>query len=123
MADIPTQSQEPLRGVFVVFRLGFGSGVVGEDIKSMGLAPASKASIEVMPRIKIHGSCLVCRFMMFVEEEEEAESRGGGQGREIGLGFVQSVLAVASLVLTLTAMAGSGRGSEQSSAGQADDGD
>ncbi|XP_022774498.1 E3 ubiquitin-protein ligase RING1-like [Durio zibethinus] len=161
MADIPTQSQEPPLVVFVVVHLGSGGVGVGQDNKP-GPAPASKASIEAMPRIKvkgsgidcsicleafkedeearempckhvfhsgcvekwlgIHGSCPVCRFLM---PSEEAESGGGSgglgtfEGREIGLGFVQSVLAVASLA-SLIAMAGSGGEPEQSDAGQVD---
>ncbi|XWS44313.1 hypothetical protein CRYUN_Cryun15aG0034400 [Craigia yunnanensis] len=59
---------------------------------------------------------------------EDAESRGGegGQGSleggEIGLGFVQSVLALASFASLMT-MAGSGRGSEHSGSGQCGDND
>lgn len=65
---------------------------------------------------------MVCRFLVPVGEEE---SRGGDdglgslEGREIGLGFSQS-LALASLA-TLMAMAGSGRRSDQSDSGQDDD--
>ena len=159
MADIPSQTQDPPRVLYVVIHLGVGVGGGGEENKP-GPAPASKASIEAMPRIKvkgsgndcsicleefkvdeearempckhvfhsdcvekwlrIHGSCPVCRFLM---PAEEAESGGGGDclgsfgGREIGLGFVQSLLAVASLV-SLMAMAGSGRGYKLPGAGQ-----
>ncbi|XWS40888.1 hypothetical protein CRYUN_Cryun17cG0034700 [Craigia yunnanensis] len=162
MADIPSQSQEPPRVVFVVIHLGGGS--FGEDNKP-GPAPASNASIEAMPRIKVKGSgndCSICLEEFKVDEEarempckhvfhsdcvekwlriqgsypvfrflmpaEEVESGGGGEGlgsfegREIGLGFVQSLLAVASLA-SLMAMAGSGRRSEQPGAGQVDDDD
>ncbi|XWS30250.1 hypothetical protein CRYUN_Cryun24cG0100400 [Craigia yunnanensis] len=163
MVDIPTQFQEPPRVVFVVFHLG-GDGF-GEDNKP-GPAPASKASIEAMPRIKvkgsgndcsicleefkvdeearempckhvfhsgcvekwlrIHGSCPVCRFLMPAEEAEstgDGDGLGSFEGREIGLGFVQSVLAVASLASLMAMTAGSSRRSEQSGSGQVDDDD
>ncbi|XVF14278.1 hypothetical protein REPUB_Repub09cG0045000 [Reevesia pubescens] len=158
MADTPTQTQEPPQVVFVMIHVG------GGDDNKIGQPPASKASIEAMPRIKvngsgndcsicleeykvdeearempckhvfhsscvekwlrIHGSCPVCRFLMPTEEAQSGGAGGDGglgslEGVEIGLGFLQSVLAVASLA-SLMAMAGSGRGSQHSGSGQFD---
>ncbi|XVF16636.1 hypothetical protein REPUB_Repub10bG0049500 [Reevesia pubescens] len=142
MADLPTQTQESPPVLHFVIHLG--SGGVRDDYKP-GPAPASKASIEAMPRIKvnangndcsicleefkvdeearempckhlfhsgcvekwlrIHGSCPVCRFLMPIEEAESGNGGNGGEGGlgsfefgEIGLGFMESVLAVINLV-------------------------
>lgn len=159
--DVTTQTQEEphIPVVLVTIHVFGGADGVGAGIKT-GPAPASKASIEAMPRMKvkgcgndcsicldefkvdeeasempckhvfhsgcvekwlqIHGSCPVCRYLM-PADEEAAESRGGDEeGREIGLGFLQSVVAVASLT-ALIGMADSDRESEQADAGQVED--
>ncbi|KAB2064384.1 hypothetical protein ES319_A09G015100v1 [Gossypium barbadense] len=69
MAEAPTQSQQPSPVVYVVFQIG-GVGVVSEN--KLRPAPASKASIEAMPRIKVKESgkdCCICLEDFEVEEE------------------------------------------------------
>ncbi|XVE68154.1 hypothetical protein DITRI_Ditri09bG0046300 [Diplodiscus trichospermus] len=149
MADIPTQSQEPPRVVFVMIQLGGGG--VGEDIKP-GPAPVSKASIEAMARIKVKESgndCVICLEEFKVGEEAREmpckhvfhsgcvekwlQILGSGplcrflmpaaEEAESGVGVsgggLGSIEAMASLASLMT-MAGSGRGSEQSGSGQVD---
>ncbi|GMJ04138.1 hypothetical protein HRI_004083000 [Hibiscus trionum] len=70
MADAPTGSQQTPRVVFVMINLG-GGGASGENSKP-GPAPASKASIEAMPRIKVKesgGDCSICLEEFEVDEE------------------------------------------------------
>ncbi|XWS44312.1 hypothetical protein CRYUN_Cryun15aG0034300 [Craigia yunnanensis] len=67
MADIPSQTQEPPRVLYVVIHLSVG----GEENKPVP-APASKASIEAMPRIKVKGSgndWSICLEEFKVDEE------------------------------------------------------
>ncbi|XP_022740524.1 E3 ubiquitin-protein ligase RING1-like [Durio zibethinus] len=69
MADTPTQTQIPRPVLYVVIPLGGGG--VGEYNKP-GPAPASKASIEAMPRIKVKGTgndCSICLEEFKVDEE------------------------------------------------------
>ncbi|KAB2011383.1 hypothetical protein ERO13_D09G014000v2 [Gossypium hirsutum] len=69
MAEAPTPTQQPRPVVYVVFQIG-GVGVVSEN--KLGPAPASKDSIEAMPRIKVKESgndCCVCLEEFEVEEE------------------------------------------------------
>ncbi|XVF58285.1 hypothetical protein PTKIN_Ptkin07bG0052700 [Pterospermum kingtungense] len=68
MADFPTQTQQPPRVFYVVI---YPSG--GEESKH-GPAPASKASIEAMPMIKVDRSsgnvdCSICLEEFKVDEE------------------------------------------------------
>ncbi|KAE8659505.1 putative Ribosomal protein L34e superfamily protein [Hibiscus syriacus] len=70
MADTPTRTQQFPRVVFVTINFN-GGGVAGDDSKS-GKAPASKASIEAMPRIKVKesgGDCSICLEEFEVDEE------------------------------------------------------
>ncbi|KAG8482587.1 hypothetical protein CXB51_024371 [Gossypium anomalum] len=69
MADTPTQTPQPRQLVYIVFQIG-NSGVVGDN--KPGPAPASKASIEAMPGIKVEKSgkdCCICLEEFEVDEE------------------------------------------------------
>ncbi|TYH00946.1 hypothetical protein ES288_A09G017700v1 [Gossypium darwinii] len=69
MAEAPTQTQQPRPVVYVVFQIG-GFGAVADN--KPGPAPASKASIEAMPRTKVEESgkdCCICLEEFEVEEE------------------------------------------------------
>ncbi|KAK8533916.1 hypothetical protein V6N13_028394 [Hibiscus sabdariffa] len=69
MADTPTQTQQPRRIFYVVFNLG-DNGADGGN--KSGPAPASRASIEAMPRIKVEESgsgCSICLEEFEVDEE------------------------------------------------------
>ncbi|KAK8533915.1 hypothetical protein V6N13_028395 [Hibiscus sabdariffa] len=69
MADTPTQTQQPRRVFYVLFPLG-DDGVDGG--RKLGPAPASEASIEAMPRLKVKergGDCSICLEECEVDEE------------------------------------------------------
>ncbi|KAK8644333.1 hypothetical protein V6N13_123643 [Hibiscus sabdariffa] len=69
MADTPTQTQQPRRIFYVVFNLG-DDGADGGN--KSGPVPASRASIEAMPRIKVEESgsdCSICLEEFEVDEE------------------------------------------------------
>ncbi|MBA0799525.1 hypothetical protein Gohar_010037 [Gossypium harknessii] len=69
MADTHTQTRQPRQLVYVVFRIGNGEAV-GDN--KLGPAPASKASIEAMPRIKVEETgkdCCICLEEFEVDEE------------------------------------------------------
>ncbi|MBA0614527.1 hypothetical protein Godav_014817 [Gossypium davidsonii] len=133
MAEAPTQTQQPRPVVYVVFQIG-GVGVVSEN--KLGPAPASKDSIEAMPRIKVKESgkdCCVCLEEFEVEEEAREmpckhvlhsdciEKWLLIPGGEInGLEIVQSVFAFASLA-SMMGMMGWGRAFRQPDSGQVDD--
>ncbi|GMJ04134.1 hypothetical protein HRI_004082600 [Hibiscus trionum] len=69
MADTPTQTQQPRRHFYVVFDIGDDEADGGSKL---GQPPASKASIEAMPRIKVKesgGDCSICLEEFEVGEE------------------------------------------------------
>ncbi|KAE8694449.1 putative Ribosomal protein L34e superfamily protein [Hibiscus syriacus] len=69
MAEAPTQTQQPRPIINVVFHLGGGGADAGNK---PGAAPASKASIEAMPKIKVKESgrdCSICLEEFGVDEE------------------------------------------------------
>ncbi|XP_039049553.1 E3 ubiquitin-protein ligase MPSR1-like [Hibiscus syriacus] len=69
MAEAPIQTQQSRPVFYVVFHLGSGGADAGNK---PGPAPASKASIEAMPRIKVKGSgsdCSICLEEFEVDEE------------------------------------------------------
>ncbi|KAK8644334.1 hypothetical protein V6N13_123644 [Hibiscus sabdariffa] len=68
MADTPTQTQQPRRVFYVLFPLG-DDGVGGGH--KLGPAPASEASIEAMPRIKVKESCGDCSICLEGYEVDE----------------------------------------------------
>ncbi|GMI99239.1 hypothetical protein HRI_003593200 [Hibiscus trionum] len=66
MADTPTETRQPTRVVLVVFHLGDGGA------NKPGPAPASRASIEAMRRMKVEesgGDCSICLEEFQVDEE------------------------------------------------------
>ncbi|KAE8717087.1 putative Ribosomal protein L34e superfamily protein [Hibiscus syriacus] len=69
MAEAPTQTQQPRPVFYVVFHLGVGGADAGSK---PGPAPAPKASIEAMPRIKVKESgsdCIICLEEFEIDEE------------------------------------------------------
>ncbi|KAE8735822.1 putative Ribosomal protein L34e superfamily protein [Hibiscus syriacus] len=67
MADAPTGNRQHPRLVFFVFNLRAGDG------SKLGPAPASRASIEAMPRIKVKespGECSICLDEFQADEED-----------------------------------------------------
>ncbi|KAE8704978.1 putative Ribosomal protein L34e superfamily protein [Hibiscus syriacus] len=69
MAEAPAETQQRRPVFYVVFHFGDGGPDAGNKL---GPAPASKASIEAMPRIKVKesgGDCSICLEEFEVDEE------------------------------------------------------